>query len=119
MNLLASFFVALLAGLGVGGGGLLVLYLTLVRHIPQAEAQGINLLFFLCAAGAAFLVNRKRRRFRWQTVLLLAISGIIMAIPGALLATVVNPMLLRKGFGGLLILSGIVSLFRRTDSRRT
>lgn len=117
MNILASFFVALLAGLGVGGGGLLVLYLTLVHHIPQAEAQGINLLFFLCAAGAAFLVNRKRRRFRWQTVLLLAVSGVILAIPGALLATAVDPSLLRKCFGGLLVLSGVVSLFRRKEQQ--
>ena len=115
MNVLASFFVALLAGLGVGGGGLLVLYLTLVRHIPQAEAQGSNLLFFLCAAGAAFLVNRKRRQFPWRTVLLLAASGVILAIPGAMLATAVKNEILRKCFGGLLVLSGIVSLFRKNE----
>ena len=115
MNILASFFVALLAGLGVGGGGLLVLYLTLVCHTPQAEAQGINLLFFLCAAGAAFLVNRKRRQFPWRTVLLLTASGVILVIPGAILATAVKNEILRKCFGGLLILSGIVSLFRKNE----
>lgn len=113
MQVIASFLVALLAGLGVGGGGLLVIYLTLVQGLPQVEAQGINLLFFLSAAGAAFLVNRKRRTFRWKTVLLLAVSGVICSVPGALLASAVEHGVLRKCFGGLLILSGIVSLFHR------
>lgn len=115
MNVLSSFFVALLAGLGVGGGGLFVLYLTLIAGLPQAEAQGINLLFFLCAAGAAFLVNVKRRRFPWKTVVLLAVSGAILAVPGAMLATAVKNEILQKCFGGLLVVSGIVSLFRKNE----
>jgi len=115
MNILASFLIALLAGLGVGGGGLLVLYLTLIGDLPQAEAQGINLLFFLCAAGAAFLVNLKQRVFPWKTVLLLAVSGVAFAVPGAMLATVIKHEILRKCFGGLLISSGVVSLFRKNE----
>ncbi len=116
MSSLLSFLIALLAGLGVGGGGLLVLYLTLVQKIPQAEAQGINLLFFLCAAGSAFLVNLKKRRFPWKTILLLAVSGVVFAIPGALLATAVKTEILQKGFGGLLVASGLFSLFSKKKS---
>lgn len=41
---------------GVGGGTLLLVLLTLVLHVEQRTAQGINLLFFLPTArrGAAF-----------------------------------------------------------------
>ncbi len=112
MRLLAVFAIALLAGIGVGGGGLLVLYLTLVEAMPQAEAQGINLLFFLCAAGAAFLVNCRKRSFPWKTVLLLAVGGTAFAILGAFLATKVSPTLLRRSFGGLLVASGLITLLR-------
>jgi len=113
MNSILSFLLALLSGMGVGGGGLLVLYLTLAEGMPQAEAQGVNLLFFLCAAAAAFAVNRKKRRFRRKDTLLLAVSGILMTFPGALLAMSIEGGLLRKLFGGLLILSGLLSFFRK------
>ena len=39
-----------LTGLGVGGGSLLILWLTLVLEMPQTAARGINLLFFLPSA---------------------------------------------------------------------
>ena len=35
-----------LAGIGVGGGSLLILWLTLVLEMPQETARIINLLFF-------------------------------------------------------------------------
>ena len=113
MNLLLPFLFAVLSGMGVGGGGLPVLYLTLMQGMPQAEAQGINLLFFLCAASAAFLVNRKKRHFSRNNTLLLAAAGAVMTAPGALLAMQVDPGLLRKCFGALLMLSGLLTLLRR------
>lgn len=111
LNALASFLIAVPAGLGVGGGGLLVLYLTLVARLPQARAQGLNLLFFLCAAGAALLVHRKKRTFSLKTLWLLAAAGAVFSLLGAMLATVVNHDILRKCFGALLLLSGTFSLF--------
>ena len=53
-----SFLVACLCGMGAGGGGLMVLYLTAMLKISQAEAQGINLLFFL-SASVAFATGLK------------------------------------------------------------
>ena len=43
---IAGLFSAVAGALGLGGGGVLVLYLTLGMHMPQLRAQGINLLFF-------------------------------------------------------------------------
>lgn len=42
---IAGLFSAVAGALGLGGGGVLVLYLTLGMHMPQLRAQGINLLF--------------------------------------------------------------------------
>ena len=112
MTLFLSFLLATLSGMGVGGGGLLILYLTLIQKMPQAEAQGINLLFFLCASATAFAVNCQKRTFCFKDTLLLAASGALMTLPGALLAMEAEPGLLRKVFGGFLLFSGFLTLWR-------
>jgi len=38
LNIIVGAATAVLAGLGVGGGGLLVIYLTLVLNLPQLQA---------------------------------------------------------------------------------
>ena len=43
----------ILSGFGVGGGTLLLVYLTAVAGVEQHQAQGINLLYFLPAAAMA------------------------------------------------------------------
>jgi uncharacterized membrane protein YfcA len=56
-----SFIIALLAGLatgilsafGIGGGTLLLLWMTLFAGVEQHTAQGINLLYFLPTAAIA------------------------------------------------------------------
>ena len=50
---IASFIIALLSGMGIGSGGLLVIYLTLLEKVPQLTAQGINLLFFIFASASS------------------------------------------------------------------
>ena len=54
-ELFPAFFCALPIGMGVGGAGLYVLFLTTFGHLPQVEAQGKNLLFFLAAAASGVL----------------------------------------------------------------
>lgn len=111
LDMAAAFAVAILAGMGVGGGGLLVLYLTAVRHTAQVEAQGINLIFFLAASLGAMLVHLKKQKLRWRTILLLSLGGVLSAPFGAYLASVTETALLRRLFGGLLLLSGVAALF--------
>lgn len=117
VDLLVAFAVAVLAGMGVGGGGLLVLYLTLLGHVGQLEAQGINLVFFLAASGGSLFLHGRRRRLRWRRVLILSVSGVLSALFGGYLATLVSRAILRKLFGGLLVLSGGVSLFSKERSQ--
>ena len=58
--ILAGFGSAVLASMGMGGGSILILYLTLIAGVPQREAQGVNLLFFL-PIGAAALSSDKTK----------------------------------------------------------
>ena len=44
---LAGIASGILGSLGLGVGSVLILYLTIFLHMEQAQAQGINLVFFV------------------------------------------------------------------------
>ena len=50
LSLLAGALTGVLSGFGIGGGTLLILWLTLVSGLTQQQAGGINLLYFVCCA---------------------------------------------------------------------
>ena len=43
--LLAGLLSGIIGGMGLGGGAVLIIYLTVFMDIKQLSAQGINLLF--------------------------------------------------------------------------
>lgn len=114
--MLAAFGIAVLSGMGVGSGGLLVVFLTLVADVPQIRAQGMNLLFFLFASGASMLVHIQKRQLSPSVILLVAAAGLIGSLPGTYAALILPEVLIRRLFGGMLLLSGTVSLLRRGKS---
>lgn len=102
-----------LSGLGVGGGSLLVVWLTAVLAAEPRLAQGMNLLFFLPAALCACFFHIRRKKLPWSLVLPAAGAGCLTAALGAFLAGRMDTDLLRRLFGGLLLLTGLSELFRR------
>ena len=116
-TLVAAFAAALLSGMGLGSAGLFILYLTLVAGYSQPEAQALNLLFFLLSAGASLLYHRLARRIPPRLVLFLAVCAIPGAFLGSYLARTLDASLIRKLFGGMLVLTGLPVLLRR-DRRR-
>ena len=110
IHIIVSFIIALLSGLGVGGGGLFTVYLALFTSVSQLTAQGFNLLFFLFAAGASVSIQLFRRKILVGAVILMATSGLIGAILGSLATGILPEEWLRKAFGVLLVSSSIYSL---------
>lgn len=116
---LASLVIALLAGMGVGSGGLLVIYLTLLENAPQLTAQGINLLFFLFSASASLLVHVLKRKIYLGAVALMGVCGILGSLLGSRAAAYLPGDILRKLFGAMLVLSGMLSLrSKRAKTKR-
>lgn len=103
--------IAALAGMGVGGGGLLVLYLVFVKDMAQLEAQGINLVFFVFAAMASLMYHIRKRKIRWKLVAMVIGFGIAGAYLGAKTAAKIDPLVLRRVFGWLMTFSGVMVLF--------
>lgn len=119
LDVVVIFCISILCGMGVGGGGLPVLYLTLVRNMPQKSAQGLNLLLFICAAAGAFVLNVKKGKLNGKRITLLALSGTGFALMGAYLSAKLPSYILRKLFGALLICSGIRSLLTKGTNKKS
>ena len=107
---IVSLLIAILSGMGVGGGGLLVIYLTLFEGTEQIIAQGANLCFFILCGLASTIYNAKKNKIVWKVTGILSASGLISCIIGSILASRINPDILRKIFGSMLMLSGSISL---------
>ena len=110
--IIISFLSAVLAGMGVGSAGFLVVYLTLALSMPQLEAQLLNLIFFISSAIAALFVNIYKRRLRPKVILFCALPGCLGAFAGATFAHSVSSDFLGKAFACLLIIMGAISLLR-------
>ena len=107
-----------LAGLGIGGGSLLILWLTMVLNLEHGAARGINLLFFLPSAAIACLFRWKQGCIPWKRILPAILSGCIAAGIFSFLGVRMDLTLLRKLFGGLLLITGIRELLYKPKKSR-
>lgn len=110
--LAVSFVIAMLSGMGMGGGGLMAVLLRLLGAESQLTVQGLNLLFFLFSSGAALCVHLQSRRIYFGAVAILLTFGILGTLLGSALALLLDGAILRRIFGGMLVASGIFSLLR-------
>ena len=99
-----------LSGLGVGGGSLLLLWLTVVMGQSQDTARAMNLLFFLPCALIATVFRWKQARLPLPIALPAVLGGVVGAALGCLLGPQINAELLKKAFGILFILTAIREL---------
>jgi uncharacterized membrane protein YfcA len=111
--LMVGTLLGFLAGLGIGGGSLLMVWLTVVLDADPATARSINLLFFLPSAVIACLFRWKQGCIHWKQVLPAIAAGCAAAALGSWLGTVLEIQLLKKLFGGLLLAAGLRELFYR------
>ena len=107
-----------LSGLGVGGGSLLMLWLTLVVGMEHPQARIINLLFFIPSAIVASLFRWKQGALEIKKVLPAVIAGCICAGLFAWLSKSLDITLLKKLFGILLLFTGLRELFYRPRKAR-
>ena len=115
--LLAGLLSGVIGAMGMGGGAVLIIYLTLFAEVEQLKAQGINLIFFIPIGITALFIYCKKGKIKWKTVLPLAAGGLIGAFLGLFLTSVMGADLIGKIFGGFLILLGILEIFKRNNTK--
>lgn len=104
-----------LTGLGIGGGSLLILWLTMVLDVDPITARSINLLFFIPSAVIACIFRIKQGTLSIRSVLPAVISGCAAAAVFSYLSTVLDVEILKKGFGIVLIAAGARELFYQKE----
>ena len=101
---------AVLSGIGVGSGGLYLLYLTDVAGLAQYTAQGANLVFFTVATLASSLLSLRFHRLSLSRLLAVLSLGIPGAVLGALGTLLIPPLAARRALGLLMLVAGTATL---------
>ena len=118
IGFLCGFGCGIISAWGVGGGTLLLLVMTLILHVDQRTAQGINLLFFLPTAAAALLCHKDNGYLHKPTLKAAAPIGVAAALAGAWISTALEVSVLRKPFGVFLLLAGISLIWPKKKSQQ-
>lgn len=105
--------------LGIGGGGVLILYLVLLADVEQVRAQGINLLFFLPCGIIAIIIHAVKKRIKWKLVLPCVAGGLAGVFAGMWLLDHITAGWLGKIFAAGLILLGLKELFKKEKQKST
>lgn len=112
IDLTAGILCGIISGFGIGGGTLLVIYMTNVRNLSQSAAQGVNLVYFLPTSAGALYSHFKNKLIH-PLVLWSIAAGVVTTALGAYTATVLDSSILRKMYGVFLLYVGIQELFNR------
>ena len=108
----------IVGGLGMGGGTVLILFLSLFLNIEQHVAQSTNIIFFVPTAIAAIVVNFKNRNINLKIAIPVCLWGIVGAFLGACISMKMNMNLLRKCFGIFLILVAIYQTYEYIKDKK-
>ena len=112
--ILAGLLGGILAGMGMGGGTLTLPILVLVMNVAQLTAQFANLIAFLPSGTSALFVHVKNGLVRKENLIYMFVPSIIACVGCSFFATEANGDLLKKLFGGFLVLVAIVSFISKT-----
>lgn len=110
--IIAGFLSGLIGSMGFGGGGVLIIYLVIFANIPQIQAQGMNLIFFIPCATLATIIYSVKKQVKYKQIYLVIIGGILGAIISNLFLKNIDSNILTKVFASFLIIMGIITIFR-------
>ena len=119
VQLIILIIVGILSGLlagafGVGGAIIVIPALVFILGLSQHEAQGTSLAFMIPPVGILATWNYwKAGHVNWKIALILSITFFIGAYFGSNISLNISDRMLRKLFGGLLILIALKMIFSK------
>ncbi len=119
LHLLILIIVGIVAGLlsgafGIGGAIIVIPSLVFILGLSQHEAQGTSLAFMIPPVGILATWNYwKAGHVNWKIALILSITFFIGAYFGSNISLNISDRMLRKLFGGLLILIALKMIFSK------
>ncbi|MDR1467001.1 MAG: sulfite exporter TauE/SafE family protein [Oscillospiraceae bacterium] len=116
--IIPAILAGMFAAMGVGGNGILIVYLTIFTGVSQRTSQGISLLFFIPVATIAISIYVKKKLISYKTAIPLVVSGVAGTFWGFYIGNFVDQVLLSKIFGAVFILMGISQWFDNKNSKK-
>lgn len=117
MNWIILAVVGLLSGicasLGIGGGFVLLLYLTAIASMPQMEAQLLNLIFFLPIAIVSLVFHIRHKLIDFKAVWPSVAGGFAGVFAGVWIASSLTNEWLSKLFALFILFVGIRELLSK------
>lgn len=114
-SLAAAFLTGIFASLGVGGGMILIIYLTVFGGFDQLSAQGVNLVYFIPIAALAVIIHTKNGLIRWKKIIPAMAAGTVFSAAGAFAAERIGSPAMKKIFAVFILLIGVRELFRSSS----
>lgn len=112
IDIIAGFLSGIIGSMGMGGGGILLIYLSVFKDTKQLKAGGINLIFFIPIAVLSLIIYTVKKQIKWKITAIISAVGILGAFLGTTLAGVIGNKWLGKIFGIFILLLGIIELIR-------
>ena len=103
LNIIIGTISGIVSALGVGGGAILILCLSLFMGLDQHIAQGANLIFFIPTAIISIIMNFKNKLIKWKTGVIIILFGVIGAVIGAQISINLDTSKLKLYFGIFLL----------------
>ena len=104
---IAGILGGILGGMGMGGGTILIPLLSLFFTVGQHTAQAVNLIAFIPMSIVALVIHFKNKLVRFEKTLLIILPGIATCIIGCYISRLITGDLLKRCFGGFLIVLSI------------
>ena len=118
IKLLIAFLTGIFASMGVGGGMILIIYLTSFSGVEQISAQGINLIYFIPIAILSVILHTRNKLIQWKKILPSIFTGIIFAAAGAFTAEFLGSDILKKIYGIFILVVGIKELLGKSPQQQ-
>ncbi len=109
--ILSGFLSGIFGSLGVGGGGVLIAFLTFFLEFSYKSAAGLNLLSFIPIALFSVIIYIKQNKVDLKKAFLMIVSGLVGAPIGVILNSVIDTSIISKILGAFFIAISIKSLF--------
>lgn len=111
--IISSLLAGILGSMGLGGGSVLIIYLVNFLGLPQKQAQGINLIFFIPCALLSVISYKRSGMLNLRRTLPVTLFSVLGAIVGFIILKFIPTDLLSKFFGGFLVFFGLFQLFKK------
>ena len=115
---IAGLLSGVLGGMGMGGGTILIPLLSIFYAVSQHTAQAVNLIAFIPMAIVALVIHLKNKLVDFSRVLWVIIPGTFSCIIGCYIARAMDGDLLKRCFGGFLIILAVFQFITGLKSEK-